>query len=108
VSAMAKIPGTFAAVERYELVRDRVAGGVDPAVPEDAVRHACLLPEEPWIVGSIWAKIADATEPIFAEKGHGMDAACGRWVKVYLAEPLDSAHPKVCQRCMDAIGVKGS
>jgi hypothetical protein len=78
---MAKIPCTFAAVERYELVRDRVAGGVDPAVPEDAVRHACLLPKEPWIVGSIWAKVA---------------------------EPFDSEHPKACQRCMDSIGLKGS
>lgn len=104
---MAKIPDTFAAVERYDLVRDRDAGGVDPVVPADAVRHACLLPED-YIVGSIWAKVADATQPIFEQKGRGMHAACGQWVKVYLPEPFDSEHLKACQRCMETIGVKGS
>ena len=105
---MAKIPGTFVAVERYELIKDFDAGGFDKEVPADAVRHACLLPEEElWFVGSVWAKVVDASEPIFAEKGKGLDAACGRWVKGYLPEPFDSEHPQACQRCMDTIGVKG-
>jgi hypothetical protein len=105
---MVKISGTFAAVERYDLVKDPDVGGFDREVPADAVRHADLLPEGPWIAGTRWGKIADATEPIFAEKWQQpLEAACGRGVKVYLPEPFDSEHPQACQRCMDTIGVKG-
>jgi hypothetical protein len=65
---MAETPGTSRRSSGTRSFRDPVVVGVCPAVPEDAVRRACLLPEEPWIVGSIWAKIADAQEPIFAEE----------------------------------------
>jgi hypothetical protein len=99
-----KIPGTFAAVERYALVRDRVAGGIDPDVAEDSVRHACLLPEEPWT--GVYRKVADATELVIAEKGHAQLAACGHWVRVDLPQSFDSSDPRVCGRCMEAIGVK--
>jgi len=63
------------------------------------------LPEEPWV--GIYAEIVDATEPIFAKKNHGIDAACGRWVRAYLPQPFDSQDRRSCQACKDAIGVKG-
>ncbi|WP_179475345.1 hypothetical protein [Mycolicibacterium vinylchloridicum] len=100
---MAKILNTFAAVERYELVR--AGGGVDPEVSAEAVRHACRMPEEPWT--GIYAKIADATQPIIAEKSHGLFAACGTWVRVYLPQPFDSEDSRACPQCVDAVGVKG-
>lgn len=102
---MAKILGTFSAIERYELARS-VDSVLDPYVPRDIkVVHACVLPPEPWT--GIYQRVADAKEPLFAERGHGLDAACGRWVKVYLPKPFDSEDPKACQQCKDAIGVKG-
>ncbi|QZH65046.1 hypothetical protein [Mycolicibacterium farcinogenes] len=65
------------------------------------VVHACLLPPEPWM--GVIAHIVDAKEPIFAERGHFMEAACGRHVRVYLAEPFDVDHPKACQECKGVV-----
>jgi hypothetical protein len=53
------------------------------------------------------AQALDATEPVFASNGRVEEAACGRYVSVLLPEPFDSEHPQACQRCLEAIGVKG-
>jgi hypothetical protein len=52
---MAKIRGTFAVVERYERVWTVVStAGSTHVVRKDAVRHACMPPEEElWVAGSI-------------------------------------------------------
>lgn len=103
---MANVTGTFRAVERYDLVKDPVAGGLDPAIPHDyGVLHAGLLGPEPW--SGLRGEIADATEPIFLFGGKVFEVACGRYAKVLIPKPFDSEHPQACPRCMAAIGVKG-
>jgi hypothetical protein len=102
---MARIHGTFAALERFDLQQDGVDHRVDAVVPEEIdVLHACLMPQQPW--RGIWAEIADATELTFAPPQHRIEAACGRHVRVYMPTPFDSEHPKSCLRCKDTIGVK--
>lgn len=104
---MAKVLDTFAAVERYVLRRDgRVDDGMYPDVPEDAMRHAVLIPDQS-IGGTIVDKVLDAREPVFDGKGRSLEAACGRRVKVYLPQPFDSEDASACPQCMEVIGVRG-
>ena len=89
---MANIIGTFRAVERYPLVKDPVAGGLDPAVPDEIdVLHAGVLGPEPWT--GLREQIADATEPIYLFGGSVFQVACGRYVTVLIPKPFDSEHP---------------
>lgn len=100
---MAKVLGTFGAVERYVLRRDDVDHQLTAMVPEKVdVLHACLLPEEPWT--GLHAVIADATEPVVASsQWESLQAACGRRTKVFLPVPFDTDHPKACQKCTEAL-----
>jgi hypothetical protein len=100
---MAKVVGTFAAIERW--VRRRSEDHqLDPAVPEeyDAL-HACVLPEEPPTTGIV-AQVLDSTEPVFAVySSEALQSACGRRVEVFLPQPFDDEHPKACPRCREAV-----
>lgn len=102
---MAKIPNTFAAVERYDLVRDEVDHRLDPVIPEDAVRHAVLLPEEPWT--GIWAEIVDSSEPVFAKRHYGLDAACGRWFRAISHSPSTPRTPEPVPGAWTPSGSRG-
>jgi hypothetical protein len=103
---VAKILDTCAAIERYVLRRSE-DHRLDPALPDEIdIIHACLLGPEP--VSDFRRYVLDAKEPIFATtRWDATEAACGGRVRILLPEPFDSEHPKACQRCLDAIGLKG-
>lgn len=101
---MTKLLGTFAAIERYALVRDEVDHLLTASAPKEYdVLHGCVLPEEePWT--GIYAVVADADEPVVASRFDSLKSACGTRTKVFLPVPFDTDHPKACTHCADELG----
>lgn len=101
---MAKVLGTFGAVERFVWVRDPIDHVSTASAPEDyAVIHCCYLPpdldDNPW--NKLYNVIADATEPVVSTGGgEYLHAACGRFTKVWYPKPFDTDDPKACPECV--------
>ncbi len=104
---MVKKLGTFGAVERFVWVRDEIDHDRTASAPEDyEVIHCCLLPgldnDEPW--AKLYNVIADATEPVVSTSStEVVVAACGRYTKVWYPKPFDTADPKACPECVEAL-----
>ncbi len=87
---------TFVAIERYLLAPD----DIDPIVPENAIRHAGVLPPTPRI--GVYALIRKVSEPIFVEENLTI-TACGRWARICLHERFDPQDSRSCLDCIEAL-----
>lgn len=96
-----KIPGTRAALKRYDLMRDPETHLVDPTLPDNPGPVHCVEPDEgmnQYKDAFLSHQIPTTSEPLFLEV-RPMHTVCGRRIRVLLPLDYNTKDPDACRQC---------